>query len=503
MAKTVIELSNMKVRNIFLDPQCYGSTELPPYFNFKTALDAAVRILKTSHLTNKILDAAKASDGVNYTLVSNKDGKYAWRPLQFIHPILYVDLVNIMTTKENWKTLQDRFAAFGKLEHIKCASIPVVREKKKNVKGDQILSWWNGFEQESIIQSLRYRMMFTTDITDCYGSIYTHAIAWTLHGKDVAKGNRSLSLLGNLIDDRIRAMRYGQTNGIPQGSLLMDFVAELVLGYIDLLLDKKLREERIEEYFILRYRDDYRIFVNDSSLGEKIVKELTTILSDMGMRLNSGKTKTTDDIVSNSVKRDKLSWLGLQSNFDALSFEKRLLLLFVHAQCHPNGGSLLQPLIQIYKHSDENWIGDKKQILASAAILVELAYRSPRCYQLCMAIMAKLIDQISENDRPKVAKQILEKFIRLPHTGYLQVWLQRIMKPSGISLNYTERLCQIVDGSVESIWNNDWLKEDIKLYSSMQSIDIVDRTKLTEISSIMSEEEINIFVSNYYCNYQG
>ena len=500
---TVLELSNVKARNFFLEPQCYGSTELPPYFDFKTALDASVKILKTSHLTNTILDAAKASDGVNYTLVNNKDGKYAWRPLQFIHPLLYADLVHNMTTKENWKTLQERFAVFGKLEHIKCASIPVVKEKKKNVKGDQILSWWNGFEQESIIQSLRYRRMLTTDITDCYGSIYTHAIAWSLHGKNVAKRNHSLSRLGNLIDDRMRAMRYGQTNGIPQGSSLMDFVAELVLGYIDLLLDEKLRGEGVGEYFILRYRDDYRIFVNDSSLGEKIIKELTTVLSDMGMRLNSGKTKVTDNIVSDSVKGDKLAWLGLQSGFDILSFEKRILLLFAHAQCYPNGGSLLQPLIQIYKYADEKWIGDVKQILANAAILVELAYRSPRCYQLSMAIMAKLIARVPERNRHEVAKRILEKFKHLPHTGYLQVWLQRIMKPSGIRLNYTERLCQVVDKSVGSIWDNEWLKEDGKLYSSMQSIDIVNRTKLTESTPIMSEEEINLFISNYEGNYRG
>jgi hypothetical protein len=28
-------------------------------------------------------------------------------------------------------------------------------------------------------------------------------------------------------------MNNGQTNGIPQGSVLMDFIAEMVLGYID------------------------------------------------------------------------------------------------------------------------------------------------------------------------------------------------------------------------------------------------------------------------------
>lgn len=500
---TVLELSNAKARNFFLEPQCYGSTELPPYFDFKTALDASVKILRTSHLTNRILDAAKASDGVNYTLVSNKDGKYAWRPLQFIHPLLYADLVHNMTTKENWKTLQRRFDVFGKLEHIKCASIPVLKEKKKNVKGDQILSWWNGFEQESIILSLRYRLMLTTDITDCYGSIYTHAIAWALHGKKVGKENHSLSLLGNLIDDRIRAMRYGQTNGIPQGSSLMDFIAELVLGYVDSQLDENLRNEGIEDYFILRYRDDYRIFVNDSGMGEKILKALTIILSDLGMRLNSNKTKMTEDVVCGSVKKDKLAWFGLQSNFESLSFEKQLLLLFDHANRFPNGGSLLQPLIMLYKGLDEKWIGEESSILACAAILIELAYRNPRCYQLGMAVMAKLLRRVSDANRRGVAKRILEKFSQLPHTGYLQVWLQRIMKPNGIRLDYTECACRIVDDSGESLWNNDWLREDTKLFSVMQSVDIINRAKLAEITPIMGEEEIDVFISNYQHSYQG
>lgn len=36
-------------------------------------------------------------------------------------------------------------------------------------------------------------------------------------------------------------MQHNQTNGIPQGSVLMDFVAEIVLGYVDLRLSKELK----------------------------------------------------------------------------------------------------------------------------------------------------------------------------------------------------------------------------------------------------------------------
>jgi hypothetical protein len=40
----------------------------------------------------------------------------------------------------------------------------------------------------------------------------------------------------------MQGMNYGQTNGIPQGSVLMDFIAEMVLGYIDECLSECLDE---------------------------------------------------------------------------------------------------------------------------------------------------------------------------------------------------------------------------------------------------------------------
>ena len=100
----------------------------------------------------------------------------------------------------------------------------------------QILSWWQGIEQASIELALEYDYVFLcADITDCYGAIYTHSIAWAIHGKTVAKQNRTdKNLVGNVIDWYIQDMRHGQTNGIPQGSVLMDFIAEILLGYADL-----------------------------------------------------------------------------------------------------------------------------------------------------------------------------------------------------------------------------------------------------------------------------
>jgi len=83
-----------------------------------------------------------------------------------------------------------------------------------------------------------------TDIVNCYGSIYTHSIPRALHGKEEAKkGRNNKNLLGNKIDKLMQDMNYGQTNGIPQGSVLSDFIAEIVMGCIDSKLSERIQKE--------------------------------------------------------------------------------------------------------------------------------------------------------------------------------------------------------------------------------------------------------------------
>lgn len=500
---TVLELSNAKARKFFMDPQCYGSTELPPYFDFSKILNVAESYVGTVRLAKTLFSKANDIEGVNYTLVDNKDGKYAWRPLQFIHPFLYVKLCHEITTSANWALIQSRFKEFSQIPTIRCASYPLVKIKKPKIKAEQILGWWSNFEQQSLMLSMRYRVMLVTDVTDCYGSIYTHSIAWALHGKEIAKQNRNGSLLGNTIDQYIRAMRYGQTNGIPQGSVLMDFIAEVVLGSIDESLYKKLEAQNIHGYEILRYRDDYRIFVNDTSVGEKILKTLTVVLTEYGMRLNSTKTKMSSDIVGDSVKADKVAWFAIEENYETLSAEKKLLLLYDHASRFPNAGSVMKPLVDLPEAIKSAHFGDNNQIFACISIAVELAYRNPRCYQLCMAVVAQLLDRMAITDRRSVAKDILAKFSHLPNTGSLQLWLQRIMIPCGISLDYPEALCKRVENLPCTIWENRWLADKPELVAALDETEIVDKEVLRNTKPTMSEDEVNLFIVHYQENYQG
>lgn len=154
-------------------------------------------------------------------------------------------------------------------------------------KATAVSNWWESIEQQSIVKALEYDYILHTDISDCYGSIYTHSIPWSLHTKDTAKAKKKdNTLIGNIIDKHLQDMSFGQTNGIPQGSFLMDFISEMVLGYADIKLDKRIRNLGIEDFEIYRYRDDYRIFTNNPQNANLIVKNITEILIELGLRLN-------------------------------------------------------------------------------------------------------------------------------------------------------------------------------------------------------------------------
>lgn len=182
----IIELTAEEALNFFLESDSYCNASLPPYITFKDLLsEINSKITVESEIwTNSCLE-----NNLSHTIYCNKDGKYAWRPIQLINPFLYVLLAQLITKEKNWECIKKRFNQFQSLEKIKCFSLPVKSNSNRSNKAEQIMKWWESIEQESIIQGLGYSHLMHVDISDCYGSIYTHSIAWALHDKDEAKKN--------------------------------------------------------------------------------------------------------------------------------------------------------------------------------------------------------------------------------------------------------------------------------------------------------------------------
>ena len=496
-ARAIVELSSDEARAFFLKHESYFTTQLPPYFQFSDFLSEVSSVLEGKQLSGLCHLSPRRFDKVNHTILTNKDGRFAWRPLELIHPAIYVSLIHNITENTQWQLICDRFKQFQRTENIRCMSLPIESLTEMSDDARQISQWWSDVEQKSIELALDYEFIIRTDITDCYANIYTHSIAWALHSRELAKACRGPdSLLGNTIDSHIQDMRQGQTNGIPQGPKVMDLIAEMVLGFADKNLAERIEslESPIGDYQIIRYRDDYRIFVNSRNDGERILKCLTEVLIDLGLQLNPSKTDISGNIVQSSIKTDKLGWIFRRQSADTL--QKRLLIIHDHSINHPDSGSLRRALRDYYEALVESKSGAFPLPLIS--IIVDIAYRNPETYPITVAILSRLIDllEVTTDEKRSIIERIKRKFAGLPNTGYMQIWLQRISMKFAQGVEFDDPLCQLVNKENDHIWNNDWVSYR-KLFHAVDARKVVDWDEIEKLSPVVPIDEIDLFLSHY------
>jgi hypothetical protein len=519
--ETILKLNYNEANKFFLKQESYCSIDLPEYFVFQDLLNNLSKKISNKNFTDLCRKEKngknkeepilpKIFEDVNYKFLTNKDGKYAWRPLQIINPAIYVYLVNIITKEENWNLIIERFKKFQENEKIKCFSIPIVVSAEENVsdKARSITNWWQQIEQQSLELALNYDCFLNTDITDCYSSIYTHTIEWALHGKEKSKENvqkkknKREKFLGGEIDQTIESMQYGQTNGIPQGSYLMDFIAEIVLGYTDRILSCKIKcynhkeqKYKIEDYQILRYRDDYRIFATNQETLVKIAKLLTETLIDLNLKLNSQKTFISDNIVRDVIKPDKLYWNEAKQKEKTL--QKHLFLIHSLAEKYPNSGSLTKALDKFLDRIYSPTLFKRENTKVLVSILVDIAYKNPKTYPVITSILSKILSlEIDNKIKEEILFSIKNKFKKIPNVGHLQIWLQRLTIKIDQNKDYDEKLCKKIFDDTIQIWNIDWLNENIK--GIFINTSVIDKQKIEDMPQIIAPKEVKIFNNKGY-----
>lgn len=207
---TILDLDHEQARRLLMQPESYCTVPLPEYYDFTEVLSKSEKLAgkyQQSCVRQKGLAKYKNGsassggyrgdsceiihvyEGVNHRILSNKDGLLSWRPMELINPVIYSSIVYELTIEDNWVLVKERFAEFQQNENLECCSIP--RGIFTYMQKSSILNWWESFEQRSIALSLEFPYMGKTDISDCYGAMYTHSISWALHGKEGAKIVRS------------------------------------------------------------------------------------------------------------------------------------------------------------------------------------------------------------------------------------------------------------------------------------------------------------------------
>jgi hypothetical protein len=135
--------------------------------------------------------------------------------------------------------------------------------------------------------SSRREEYVAADVRAFFHSIYTHAIAWAIHGKDFAKRHRGVAHYGNLIDLLVRNAQDGQTLGLPVGPDTSRLIAEVVASAVDVRLQQRLR---IGARDASRYIDDYTLSSPDGASGDELLAVLRQSAAVFELELNSEKS---------------------------------------------------------------------------------------------------------------------------------------------------------------------------------------------------------------------
>lgn len=536
--KTVLDLTKEEAKEYFLKSNNYFNAELPAYLDFSKMLKLIDDELRSGGLGTSSAKAHKTS----YSINMNKDGSYDWRMLELINPILYVCLVKFLTlsnTKNtnNWKRIKDKFIEYkNNSPNIKVKSIPIIVEENENQKKEQILNWWQEVEQESILLNLKYKYMADIDISNCYGSIYTHSLVWAIEGEAVGKDSTlRRGTFGQLLDDKLQEINFGETHGIPQGSVLMDFIAEILLGYIDTRISSALLDKGILDYYIIRYRDDYRIFSNNKDTIDNIIKLISIELSRFKMKLNSKKTKVSEDIIGSSVKEAKLYWNSFGKSEKNL--DKHLLNIYDFSKKYPNAGYLKRILSNTFKlipdsdfmkvsndvilssdlgsilessneqnskSYEDSYSINRDRVNVSISILLQLLYNNPMVYHLCLAIYSKLLYFIEDNaEKTEIIDLIIKRMNDKPYNEYFEIWMQRIIfsYSESIEFNFESELSKAIYEfktdttlSFHKLWNFSWVDNTKSVFSKINDFNIIVEEKLITIPKIFSDDEVSVFL---------
>ncbi|MEM7538559.1 MAG: RNA-directed DNA polymerase [Chloroflexota bacterium] len=493
--KRLVELTHKEAKQHFMKGSSYFNNDMPDYISFEPILVEVDEVLKGKNYHGFKSSNPNDFSNVNYNFMANKDGKFAWRPLELMHPVIYVSLVNTICEPDNWEFIIKRMSEF-EYGVVDCCSAPVMSLSHQSDVATQVISWWQSVEQKALIYSLEFSHVLHTDVTDCYGSLYTHSIPWALHGVDTAKKHKSKrSLLGNKIDSHIQASRYGQTNGISQGSVLMDFIAEIVLGFVDKLITDAI--DKADDFKILRYRDDYRIFANSDERVEEILKVISDKLWFVGMKLSVSKTFMSKNVVEGSIKPDKLAGIDLQDLglANAETIQKQLLRLHSFGLRFPNSGALRRLVGEFHtKLFEQKGMPDDLEV--QIAIATDIAVVSPATFPVVAGILSHLISLASDEKKGQLWQKVRSKMSRVPYNGYLEIWLQRVIKPKtvGISFSSDEPICKIVNGEILNLWENAWISDN-RLKTVLDVSNIVV-SSLEDTDEVVSPREVELFKRN-------
>lgn len=189
--------------------------------------------------------------------------------------------------KQNWSELQKFFSTVTSENTINISRIHIRKMHDTNALFKMNYSNWktDGTPEPDI--SLGKKYLVKADISNCFPSIYTHAIPWAIATKNEAKNNVGDNTIWyNTLDLETRNSTNGETHGLLIGPHTSNILSELILCEIDRNLSNKW------EY--TRKIDDYFCYVNSKDEAENFLIQLNYWLREYNLTINHKKTEIVE-----------------------------------------------------------------------------------------------------------------------------------------------------------------------------------------------------------------
>jgi hypothetical protein len=367
----------------------YFPKELPP--SFSTECFARKYPIIASTL-NRLRNSGKPySECVIYSVPRRY---YSRRNLGIPNPFHYSILSKAIC--DHWRDLN----SFYNNSRMSASRPTVDASSKRAIKP---LKEYAGFKQDCLIGSYDKLYEAKTDISRFYPTIYTHAIAWALHTKRIAKRRKyDFVLIGNILDKCIRACQSNQTVGIPIGPDTSLVIAEIISSEIDKLIQKKFKG--IKGY---RYYDDYYFFLSSLEEAEEVIKEFQHILISLNLDMNDEKTeirKCPIAFESDWAIRIRSFKFRNESKSQQTDINDFFSLAFQFANEYPKDAVLKYAIkrLEYIVVDDKNW-----------DIFESLLLKAVLCEPLIIEDVARILISYKSSVHLNKVKRVLKKIIKL------------------------------------------------------------------------------------------
>ncbi|MBS4047884.1 MAG: RNA-directed DNA polymerase [Alphaproteobacteria bacterium] len=334
--------------------------------------------------------------------------KKSRRNLAIINPVAQLHLSKLIS--DEWKLIHKHLR---KSKHT--IEIPTIENDKDRAVSPpdfHLLS----LRRDEI--SANYDHALISDISRFYGTLYTHAIAWSLHTKSWCKANLNnhaiyKPTLGNRLDVAVRKGQDNQTIGIPVGPDTSRIISEIIAVSIDEIVQQKLN---LDPESAFRHVDDWYIGFNTSGEAESATAILASACRDFELELNAEKTQTvsgpltTDNVWPSELRRMRLA----RGPSEIASIDHYFAKAFMYSKEYPDQNVLDYAVKRARQFSvtRQSWPSFENYLLKSARanptviptvvqILISYnAHKPPADYPIKKDRVTKLINDLIAKHSP-------------------------------------------------------------------------------------------------------